>query len=99
MNAKEVTPFIEALETDNTSALRQLGREQGLNIEALLCRIFEAAGIVYATKKEPTRSEFFKALMVIGRELDSEALAWSIIERQRRIDTAAQREAKRNPFR
>lgn len=99
MKAKEVTPYIEALETDNTSALRQIGREQGLNIEALLCRIFEAAGIVYATKKEPTRSKFFDALMTIGQELDSEAIAWAIIERQRRIDTAEQKKTNRNPFR
>jgi hypothetical protein len=99
VKARDVKPFIEALETDNPSALRQIGREQRLDLEALLVRIFEAAGVVYATKKEPTRSKFFEALLVIGQELDSEAIAWAIIERKRRTDTAAAAATNRNPFR
>lgn len=86
MKRQDIAPIIEALETDNTSALRQIGREQGLDIEALLYRILEGAGVVYATKREPSRSDFFTALMTIGKELDSEAIAWGIQERKRRTD-------------
>ena len=81
-----INSLIEALEADNTSALRHIAREFGLLPESLLYKTLEAAGVVYATGKEPTRSEFFSALLLIGQEIDSEAIAWGIIERKRRDD-------------
>lgn len=81
---KIVTHLIEALESDNTTAVRQIGREFALNPEALLYHTLEAAGVVYATHKEPSRSDFFDSLLIVGKELDSEAVAWGILERTRR---------------
>lgn len=95
MNKKLITALAEALETDNRSAIRQLGREAGLDPEALLVHLTEAAGIVYATKKEPARSEFFSALMTLGRELDSPGIAWGILERKRREELSEYRRALR----
>lgn len=81
-----INSLIEALEADNTSALRHIAREFGLLPESLLYKTLEAAGIVWATGREPKRSEFFEALLVLGQEIDSEAIAWAIIERKRRED-------------
>ena len=88
LNKEKITALIEALESDNLSAIRQLGKEWKLDSEALLVHLTEAAGIVYATKKEPTRSEFFSALLLVGRELDSPGIAWGILERRRRENLA-----------
>lgn len=79
---------MEALQTDNITAIRHLGREAQLDTEALLVHLWESAGVVYATKKEPNRSEFFNALLVLGKELDSPAIAWAILERNRREEIA-----------
>lgn len=89
MNRKLIENLAEALETDNTSALRQIGREAKLDPEALLVAITEAAGIVHATGKDPRRSPFFEALLLVGKELDNPAIAWAIIERKRREEAKA----------
>ena len=94
MKRKEIAPLIEALETDNTTALRQLAREQGLEIEELLFRVFEAAAVVYSTKREPSRSQFFEAVLTIGKELDSAAIAWAILDRKRREEAAEASKAR-----
>lgn len=79
-----ITNLAEALEADNAAALRAIGREAQLETEALLFHTLEAAGLVYATSKEPKRSKLFEALLVVGQELDSAGIAWGIIERKRR---------------
>lgn len=79
-----ITNLAEALEADNAAALRAIGREAKLETEALLFHTLEAAGLVYATSKEPKRSKLFEALLVVGQELDSAGIAWGIIERKRR---------------
>jgi len=79
----------EALETNNTSAIRQIGRESDLEPEALITYLTEAAGQLYARRKEPQRAPFFDALMTLGRELDSPAIAWGILERKRRENLPA----------
>lgn len=84
MNKSLVKLLGEALQTNNPSAIRQIGRENNLDAEALIVYLTEAAGILYATKKEPTRSPFFEALMTLGTELDAPAIAWAVIERKRR---------------
>jgi len=94
MERKRIEALIEALEADNLSAVRQLGREWNLNPEALLIHLTEAAGVVYATKREP-KSNFFNALMLIGQELDSPGITWGIIERKRREKLT---ETKKNLF-
>lgn len=84
MNKATVKLMSEALQTNNPSAVRQLGREHNLDTETLLAYLMEAAGILYATKKEPSRAPFFEALMTLGAELDAPAIAWAKIERKRR---------------
>lgn len=79
-----ITNLAEALEADNAAALRAIGREAKLDTEALIFHALEAAGLVYATSKEPKRSKLFEALLVVGQELDSAGIAWGIIERKRR---------------
>lgn len=81
---KIVWAIMDTLEADNTTALRFIAKEFGLLPESLLYHTLEAAGIVYANGKEPTRSDFFDALLVIGQEIDSEGIAWGIQERKRR---------------
>jgi hypothetical protein len=84
MEKKIITAIMEALETDNPPAARALAREYDLDPEGLLYYLLEAAGLVYASGKEPKRSEFFEALITLGREVDSEGVTWGIVERARR---------------
>jgi hypothetical protein len=84
MNKAAVKLLAEALETNNASAIRQIGRENNLTAEALMVYLTEAAGLLWATNKQPSRSPLFEALMTLGTELDAPAIAWAVIERKRR---------------
>jgi hypothetical protein len=93
---KLINALTEALQNDNTAAIRALGREHNQTAEELTFLLFEAAGLIYASGKEPRSSEIYKALLTLGRELDSEAIAWSIQERTRRAEIAAAREDRKS---
>lgn len=89
---KLVTALTEALQNDNTAAIRAIGREYQQTPEALTFALFESTGLIYASGKQPRNSDIYEALLILGRELDSEAIAWAIQEKARR-DTKAE-EAK-----
>lgn len=82
-----ITALTDALKSDNTAAIRALGREYGQTSEQLTFALLEATALIYASGKQP-RSELYSALMTLGRELDSEAIAWAIQERTRREERA-----------
>jgi hypothetical protein len=83
-----ITALTTALQNDNTAAIRALGREYKQTPEQLTFALLESAGLLYASGKEPKNSELYKALMTLGRELDSEAIAWAIQERTHREQIA-----------
>ena len=93
---KLINALTEALQNDNAAAIRALGREYKQTPEELTFALLEAAGLLYAGAKEPRNSELYKALMTLGRELDSEAIAWAIQERTRREEIAEAKKERAN---
>lgn len=89
MDKKLIRLLSEALENDNTSAIRQIVRGANLTPEAALLHLWECAGLLIATNRTPKRSAFFDALALIGNTLDSEAIAWGNLEQLRRANRSA----------
>jgi hypothetical protein len=94
-----ITARTKALQNDNTAAIRALGREYQQNTEQLTFALLESAGLIYASGKEPKSSELYQALLTLGKELDSEAIAWAIQERTHRQEIAEMKKERANLWR